>query len=281
MKLPTKATHAELIRYMLQFHPDIDTRDKEGSRPLENAARRGKEDSALLLLDADRQKGPHYLDKTMDLAIRKDESLLVKNLLRQGVAPNDALPSGLSPLGAAASSGGLKTVKVLLDSGADPNRVAANGTTPLEDASLKGFTEITGALLDHGARVNQVNSGSGTTALYAAASFGKESVAKTLLERGANPNVCGRNTKTPYRAAVENGYSVVANEIKARGGGDTCDGHRYLNIDSAQDREQMTNLGANGYFRKPSAYDEFMKLGDMVKALFGKRLRWFSTPGSE
>ena len=31
----------------------------------------------------------------------------------------------------------------------------------------------------------------------------------------------------------------------------------------------MTSLGANGYFRKPSGYDEFMKLGDIVKGLLG------------
>jgi DNA-binding response OmpR family regulator len=37
--------------------------------------------------------------------------------------------------------------------------------------------------------------------------------------------------------------------------------------DSAHDRERMRNLGANGYFHKPSEYDEFMKLGDIVKAL--------------
>jgi DNA-binding response OmpR family regulator len=37
--------------------------------------------------------------------------------------------------------------------------------------------------------------------------------------------------------------------------------------DSMQDREQMRNLGADGYFHKPSQYDEFMKLGDMVKSL--------------
>jgi chemotaxis family two-component system response regulator Rcp1 len=35
--------------------------------------------------------------------------------------------------------------------------------------------------------------------------------------------------------------------------------------DSAQDRETMTELGANGYFRKPSEYADFMKLGDMIK----------------
>ena len=37
--------------------------------------------------------------------------------------------------------------------------------------------------------------------------------------------------------------------------------------DSMQDREQMRNLGAEGYFHKPSQYDEFMKLGDIVKTL--------------
>lgn len=40
--------------------------------------------------------------------------------------------------------------------------------------------------------------------------------------------------------------------------------------DSASDREQMTSLGANGYFRKPSQFDEFMKIGDVVKGLLGR-----------
>jgi chemotaxis family two-component system response regulator Rcp1 len=38
--------------------------------------------------------------------------------------------------------------------------------------------------------------------------------------------------------------------------------------DSERDRNEMTRLGANGYFRKPSDYAEFMKLGDMIKDLF-------------
>jgi len=37
--------------------------------------------------------------------------------------------------------------------------------------------------------------------------------------------------------------------------------------DSARDRQQMTELGVNGYFHKPSEYAAFMKLGDVVKAL--------------
>jgi chemotaxis family two-component system response regulator Rcp1 len=37
--------------------------------------------------------------------------------------------------------------------------------------------------------------------------------------------------------------------------------------DSPRDREEMMKLGAGGYFRKPSEYKDFMKLGDLVKAL--------------
>jgi two-component system, chemotaxis family, response regulator Rcp1 len=37
--------------------------------------------------------------------------------------------------------------------------------------------------------------------------------------------------------------------------------------DSLRDREHMTSLGANSYFHKPSEYDEFMKLGELVKKL--------------
>jgi chemotaxis family two-component system response regulator Rcp1 len=37
--------------------------------------------------------------------------------------------------------------------------------------------------------------------------------------------------------------------------------------DSVRDREEMDRLGTNGYFRKPSEYAEFMKLGHVAKAL--------------
>ena len=37
--------------------------------------------------------------------------------------------------------------------------------------------------------------------------------------------------------------------------------------DSQRDREQMDRLGANGYFRKPSEFDEFMQLGPQVQQL--------------
>jgi two-component system, chemotaxis family, response regulator Rcp1 len=46
--------------------------------------------------------------------------------------------------------------------------------------------------------------------------------------------------------------------------------------DSAVDRSRMANLGIDGYFRKPSDFEEFMKLGEVVRAL----LRSVSGSGS-
>lgn len=213
------------VQYLLQFHPDLGVPDKRGYRPLDNTIRMGKEDSALSLLEAEpkEQQTPQFFGKTMDAAIRKEQSLLVEALLRHGAPVNDLLPSGSTPLDVAASAGASQVVRVLLDNKADPNISGGNGTSPLEDASLKGLDAIVGMLLDHGALVNRLNSGSGTTALYAAASFGKGEVVKVLLNRGANPSLCGNNHKSPDQAAVENGYNEVARQIRDHGGARSCE----------------------------------------------------------
>lgn len=183
--------NTRLVQYLLQFHPDLAIRDKNGYSPLENATRRGKEDTAVLLVAAQAkgQTPSSLLGKIMDVAIGKNESNLVQ---------------------------------ALLDHGADPNSSAGKGTSPLENAALRGYAHICGVLLDRGARVDEINAGSGTTALYAAASFGKIDVVKLLLDRGADPNVCGANHRTPYRAAVENGFAEIAAELQRHGGSSTC-----------------------------------------------------------
>jgi hypothetical protein len=43
-----------------------------------------------------------------------------------------------------------------------------------------------------------------------------------LLSRGADPNLCGNNHRSSYRAALENGYRDLAAEIRLHGGGDNC-----------------------------------------------------------
>jgi ankyrin repeat protein len=217
--------HTRLVEYLLRFHPDLGIPDKNGYRPLDNAIRTGKEDSAVLLLDAEpkEQETPLFFDKTMEAAVRKDESLLLEALLRRGASANAILPAGSTALDTAAFTGAEKVVGVLLNNHADPNLTGPSGTYPLEDASLQGFDTLVEMLLNHGALVNRLSGSSGTTALYSAASFGKGKTAKLLLQHRANPNLCGSNRKTPYQAALANGFSEVADEIKRAGGTNVCE----------------------------------------------------------
>ncbi len=216
--------HTKVIQFLLAFNPDLSIRDTRGYRPFDNALRMGHESSAVALLDAEpKERQTHdFLMKAMEAAAAKDESGLVAALLGRGVSANDALPSGITPLDAAAGAGALKVVKTLLSGGADPNLMGVNGATPLEDASLKGFDTIADLLLDHGALVNGFNRASGTTALYAAAAFGRAPVVKLLLSRGANPGLCGNNRKSPYQAAMANDHGDVADLIESQGGARSC-----------------------------------------------------------
>jgi chemotaxis family two-component system response regulator Rcp1 len=43
--------------------------------------------------------------------------------------------------------------------------------------------------------------------------------------------------------------------------------------DSPRDREEMKKLGANDYFRKPSEYADFMKLGAVIQTLLNSSQR--------
>ena len=214
-----------LVQYLLQFRPNLQTADKHGYGPLENAVRMGKEDVAVLLLNAEAKgtETPESLAKAMDLAVRRGESAVVESLLQNGFSANGVLPSGATLLDVAAFEGALKVVDVLLAHNADPTVSGRNGNFALEDASLKGFARVASKLLEHGAKINQTNGGSGTTALYSAAAFGKGEVVKLLLERGANPRLCGKNMKTAYQAALENGFTELAGEIQMHGGGKGCE----------------------------------------------------------
>jgi ankyrin repeat protein len=206
---------AEIVQYLLMLRADPEVPDKRGYTALENAIRMGKEDAALALLKAS-PEGKQF-PAAFETAIRKDEARVTEALLLRGSLPNELLPSRSTPLEAAASAGAVGALGAILNHDADPNLIGPNGATPLENAALKGYEAVVAALLARGAEVNVVNPTSGGTALYAAASFGKSDVVKMLLDRGADPTVCGKSRKSPYQAAVANGFAEAATLLQDRG----------------------------------------------------------------
>lgn len=49
--------------------------------------------------------------------------------------------------------------------------------------------------------------------------------------------------------------------------------------DSDKDKAETTRMGANGYFRKPSSYDAFMKLGEVVREMLAAQALRSDSPG--
>jgi ankyrin repeat protein len=76
------------------------------------------------------------------------------------------------------------------------------GLTPLLFAIRQGNTAAALALLDAGAKINQVSAGDHTSPLLMATINGQFDLAKTLLERGADPKLASDAGATPLYATI-------------------------------------------------------------------------------
>jgi len=76
----------KMVEYLLRFQPDLTVADKLGYGPLENAARLGQEEAAVLLAEGSPSA---VLPRVMDWALAKNEPRLAEALLQRGVAANN------------------------------------------------------------------------------------------------------------------------------------------------------------------------------------------------
>ena len=96
-------------------------------------------------------------------------------------------PSGATPLIVASSLGHLEMVDLLLEAGVSPNCATLSGNrTPLDYAAVHGYVDIARSLIRHRAPLEYKSGERGSTALHVACTRGKASVAKVLLEAGAD-----------------------------------------------------------------------------------------------
>lgn len=103
---------------------------------------------------------------------------------------------------AACSQDQVDFVKFLLAKGMDVNQQSAFGTTALTDAASHGNTTIAKLLIEHGADVNVRSKADGRTALHTAAADGYLDFVILLLESDADYTVRDFEGLTPLGAAL-------------------------------------------------------------------------------
>ncbi|MGJ6960369.1 ankyrin repeat domain-containing protein [Streptosporangium sp. G11] len=151
--------------------------------------------------------------------IRKVEE--VRRLLDGAVHPDEPNEDGSTALYRAAVQGDAGIVRMLLAAGADPDRESGGDSEglPLCAAACWGHVEIVVALLDADADPDRREDIERTamTALHWAASNEHLAVMRTLLGRGADPDLDDSAGRTPLSHAAERGATAVVRTLLDHG----------------------------------------------------------------
>ena len=198
--------NARLVTLLLEGGASPTTKSPEGETALMLAARAGAPDVVTLLLDrgapVDDQEGWRGQTALM-WAAAEGHTAVVETLLKRGARVDAVSKGGWTPLLFATRGNHVTTIKALLTAHANANAATPDGTHALTLAIVNANYDAASALLANGADPNASDPrGSALHALtwmrttgYAAApprvSTGTTdslTLAKALLERGANPN---------------------------------------------------------------------------------------------
>ncbi|KAA8525368.1 hypothetical protein F0562_007214 [Nyssa sinensis] len=194
-----------------------------------------------ILIDTENMLAQGRMDLPLSLcfAAMRGDDLLLQQLLRRGLDPNELDSNGRTALHIAASKGSMECALLLIDSGADPNRKDSEGNVPLWDAILGRHKSVTKLLVDNGAMISSGDVGQfacyaveqnnldllkdiirhggdvtllnsiGTTALHTAISEENTEIVKFLLEQGADVDKPDVHGWTPRALAEYQGHEEI------------------------------------------------------------------------
>ncbi|XP_030475988.2 potassium channel AKT1-like [Syzygium oleosum] len=194
-----------------------------------------------VLIDAENMLAHGRLDLPLSLcfATLRGDDLMLSQLLRRGLDPNESDNSGRTPLHIAASKGSENCALLLLDYGADPNSRDSEGNVPLWEAIKGGNESMVKLLAENGANLVSGDVGrfsctaaelnnldllkeivryggdvtlpksNETTALHVAVSEDNVEIVKFLLDRGADIDKPDIHGWTPRDLADQQGHEEI------------------------------------------------------------------------
>ena len=130
-------------------------------------------------------------------AVRADNTVETRRLLRAGARPDVSNRYGVTPLALAAANGNAAILNLLIAAGANPNAPSAQHEPVLMTASRSGSVDAVRCLLDHGADVNAREPWQGETALMWAAGENYAAIAQLLIRHGADVDAQSRMPEFP------------------------------------------------------------------------------------
>lgn len=179
--------HAECMRVLLAAGANPSARDGYGGALSRLITHGGDVALAQILLDAGAAAdSPSVHGKTaLHEAIEQGNEALVRLLVARGADVNHAADDEITPLHQAVLQQDPRFVDLLCEAGADANRVKQQ-SSPLFWAAERASVEHVRKLVAHGASVDRRARFFDQTALHAAFSYGRDDVARVLVQAGAD-----------------------------------------------------------------------------------------------
>jgi ankyrin repeat protein len=187
------------VRAMLQADPSLArAKDEKGVSVIMKSTYYGKKDVVAALLESGVELD--VFEATATGQAERVSSLIAKD----PSLANAYSPDGFTPLGFGVFFGQPEVVKALLAAGADVNAASRESmkVTPLASAAAAQQTSIARLLIDHGANVN-ARAASGHIPLHEASANGNVELVKLLIQNGADVNAKTDDGKTPLDFAIE------------------------------------------------------------------------------
>ncbi|KAM3218353.1 potassium channel AKT1 [Capsicum annuum] len=194
-----------------------------------------------ILADIEHMLAQGRMDIPLSLcfAANRGDDVLLRQLLKKGMDPNESDTDGRTVLHIAASKGSVECILLLLDFGADPNKKDSEGNVPLWDAVVgkheaaikllvdngatissgdvgqfacfaveQGSLDLLKEIIKHGGDVTLLNS-LGTTAMHTAISEENVEIVKFLMEQGTDIDKPDVHGWTPRALADYQGHEEI------------------------------------------------------------------------
>jgi ankyrin repeat protein len=255
MSLPNAAAacRAPALRAKLDAGAHIEERDVKGRTALFRAARVGRLENIVLLLE--RGADPNAKDNTdeapLQAAARYGYLECVRALIEAGARINDFPDPAKTEYSETALCSAVRrkfseVAEFLLGAGADPNAASSSERLPLHEAAGSGNLPLCRALVAAGANLKTTVKWRGTP-LHFAVSCSKVEAVRELIQLGADVNARDLDGRTPLMSAVlsmEHSVPLVFEILKAKPDLRLRDGKGETALDLAlwQEKKEVVDI---------------------------------------